>query len=133
MQLKDINELLECFITDGFSIDNLCQMTGVSSELIRRFINHDNITHEETIVLGKVVSFLGLLYMVDVEDNSYLKESVSALMQFFHIPNNAISNYLGISSTEFECFLENPKEHPDGYKILIKLMHLKTVLLQGIE
>ncbi len=133
MQVKDINELLERFFADGFSVDNLHQITGVSDELIRRSIEHDNITHEEAVILGKVMSFLGLLYMVDVEDDSYLKETVSALEQYFHIPKYVISNYLGISPEEFECFLENPKDYPNGYKILIKLMHFKTVLLQRIE
>lgn len=133
MQLKDIYELLNYFLKDGFSIDNLSQVTGVSKDLIERCIKHDNISNEEIVILGKVVSFLGMLYMVDVDDSSYLKESLSALEQFYHIPKNAIASYCGISSTELEKFLENPETHPNGYKISVKLMHLRTVLLQRMD
>lgn len=133
MQLKDIYELLNYFLKDGFSIDILSQVTGVSNELIERCIKHDNISNEETVILGKVVSFLGMLYMVDVDDRSYLKESISALEQFYHISQNAIASYCGMSSTELEKFLENPETYPNGYKILVKLMHLRTVLLQRME
>lgn len=133
MQLKDIYELLELFFKDGFTVDNLCQITGVSSDLICRCINHESITHDETVSLGKVLSFLGMLYMVDTAENSYLKESVSALEHFYHISRDVIANYLGLSRIEFECFLENPKDYPDGYNLLIKLMHFKAVLLQRME
>lgn len=42
------------------------QIIGVSDELIRRSMEHDNITHKETVTFGKVMSFLELLYMVSV-------------------------------------------------------------------
>ena len=79
MQHKDIYDLMNLFFADGFTIENLCEITGVSSELIGRCVNRNNITHEEALTLGKVVTFLSLLYMVDTEEGAYLKESISAL------------------------------------------------------
>ena len=57
MQQKDIYDLMNLFFADGFTIENLCEITDVSSELIERCINRDNITHEEALTLGKVVTF----------------------------------------------------------------------------
>ena len=133
MQQKDIYDLMNLFFADGFTIENLCEITDVSSELIERCINRDNITHEEALTLGKVVTFLSLLYMVDTEEGAYLKESISALEHIYNIPHNAIANYLGVSSMELDCLLDNPNDYPDKHKLLLKIMHFKTVVLQRIE
>ena len=133
MQSRDIYELLKRFFADGFTIENLCKITGISSELISRCIDGGNITQEETQILGRVVAFLGLLYMVNTKENSYLKESVSSLECFYQIPHEAIANYLDISNIELDAFLENPKDYPNGHDILLRLMHFKAVLLQKVE
>ena len=91
------------------------------------------ITHEETLTIGKVVTFLSLLYMVDTEESAYMKESISALEHIYNIPYNAIAKYLGVSSMELDCFLDNPKDYPNKHKLLLKLMHFKAVVLQRIE
>ena len=133
MQHKDIYDLMNLFFTDGFTIENLCKITSVSSELIERCINRNNITHEEALTLGKVITFLSLLYMVDTEEGAYLKESISALEYTYNIPHNAIANYFGVSSMELDCLLDNPNDYPDKHKLLLKIMHFKTVVLQRIE
>lgn len=133
MQHKDIYDLMNLFFTDGFTIENLCKITSVSSELIERCINRNNLTHEEVLTLGKVVTFLSLLYMVDTEEGAYLKESISALEYTYNIPHNAIANYFGVSSMELDCLLDNPNDYPDKHKLLLKIMHFKTVVLQRIE
>jgi len=80
MQAKDIYSLLEQFLNDGFTTVNLSQITGVPSDLIDKCCQKKELLHEETLELGsKVLSFLSLLYMVDTEDNMYLKDSVSAI------------------------------------------------------
>ena len=133
MQHKDIYDLMNLFFADGFTIENLCEITGVSCELIGRCINRNKITHEEALTLGKVVTFLSLLYMVDTEEDAYLKESISAFEHIYNIPHNAIANYLGISSMELDCLLDNPKDYPEKHKLLLKLMHFKAVVMQRIE
>ncbi len=134
MQAKDIYSLLEQFLNDGFTTVNLSQITGVPSDLIDKCCQKKELLHEETLELGsKVLSFLSLLYMVDTEDNMYLKDSVSALECFYHLSREAIANYMGMNLSEFECFLDDPQTYPDGHKLSIKLMHFKTVLLQRVN
>ena len=133
MQHKDIYDLMNLFFADGFTIENLSEITSVSSELIERCINRNNLTHEEVLTLGKVVTFLSLLYMVDTEEGAYLKESISALEYTYNIPHNAIANYLGVSSMELDDLLGNPKDYPEKHKLLLKLMHFKAVVMQRIE
>ena len=133
MQHKDIYDLMNLFFADGFTIENLCEITGVSRELIGRCIDRDNISLEETVTLGKVVTFLGFMYMVDTEDSAYLKESISTLEHTYNISHDAIANYLGVSSMKLDSLLDNPIDCLDKYKILLKIMHFKTVVLQRIE
>ena len=133
MQHKDIYDLMNLFFADGFTIENLCEIISVSRELIEQCINRNNLTHEEVLALGKVVTFLSLLYMVDTEECTYLKESISALEYTYNIPHNAIANYLGVSSMELDDLLDNPKDYPEKHKLLLKLMHFKAVVMQRIE
>lgn len=130
MQSKNIYELLEQFQSDGFSLDSLAAITNVPAALIARCANREKITHEETMLLGNVLSFLGLMYMVDTADATYLRESYSALEHFYHIPQQAVASYLGISSSEFQQFLDAPESLPNSQKLLMKFTHLKTIILQ---
>lgn len=73
------------------------------------------------------------MYMVDTEEGAYLKENISALEHIYNIPHNAIAKYLGISSMELDCLLDNPKDYSEKHKLLLKLMHFKAVVMQRIE
>lgn len=130
MKSKDIYELLEQFQNDGFSLDSLAVITKVPVSLITRCANRERITHEETLLLETVLSFLGLMYMVDTADVSYLRESYSALEHFYHIPQQAVANYLGITLPEFQQFLDAPESLPNGQELLIKFTHFKAIILQ---
>jgi len=130
MQSKDIYELLDAFQNDGFSLESLSAITGVPVSLIVQCANRETFTHEETLLLGKVLSFLGLMYMVDTEDPAYLRESFGAMKHFYNLPQQAVASYLGISSSEFQQFLDAPESLPDSQKLLMKFTHLKTIILQ---
>lgn len=129
MKSQNIYELIEQFQSDGFTIDNLSSITGVSSELINRCASRDRLTHDDTIVLGKVLSFLGSLYMVDTNNALYLKDGIDALEQSYKLPRHAIASYLGLKTDEFEKFLELPENYPNSNKLLLRLMHLSKIIL----
>lgn len=130
MENKNINELLEQFQRDGFSLDSLALITNVPAALITRCANREKMSHEETMLIENVLSFLGLMYMVDTADASYLRESYSALEHFYHIPRQAVANYLGLTLPEFQQFLYAPESLPNSQKLLVKFCHLKTIILQ---
>lgn len=130
MKSKDIYELLEQFQNDGFSLDSLASITNVPVALISQCARKEKLTHEETIILGDVLSFLGQMYMVDTNDAAYLHESYAALEHFYHIQPQAVANYLGITLPEFQQFLDAPESLHNGHKLLIKFTHFKTIILQ---
>ena len=130
MENKNIYELLEQFQSDGFSLDSLALITNVPAALITRCANREKMSHEETMLIGNVLSFLGLMYMVDTADASYLRESYSVLEHFYHIPRQAVANYLGLTLPEFQQFLDAPESLPNSQKLLMKFSHLKTIILQ---
>ena len=130
MQMRDIHSLLEQAFSDGFTIDFINKVTGVPANLIRRCYDRETMTQDEIRSVSQVLDFLALLYMTDTTDVSYLKDSVEALEQHFGFSHTAIAKYLGMSKPDFDTFLENPKDHPDGYNLSIKLIHFRSVLLQ---
>lgn len=130
MQMRDIHSLLEQAFSEGFPIDFISKATGVPADLIWRCYDGEAMTQGEISSVSQVLDFLTLLYMTDTNDVAYLKDSVEALEQHFGFSHTAIANYLGMSEPDFNAFLENPKGHPDGYGISIKLMHFRSVLLQ---
>lgn len=130
MQMRDIHSLLEQAFSDGFTVDFINKATGVPADLIRRCYGGEAMTQGEIRSISQVLDFLALLYMTDTSDVSYLKDSVEALEQHFGFTHTAIANYLDMSDTDFDTFLKNPKDHPDGYNLSIKLIHFRSVLLQ---
>ena len=131
MQMRDIQSLLEQAFSDGFTVDFINRATGVSADLIRRCYDGEAMTQGEIRSISRVLDFLALLYMTDTNDVAYLKDSVEALEQHFGFSHTAIAKYLGMSETAFDTFLENPAGYPDGYNLSIKLIHFRSVLLQG--
>ena len=131
MQMRDIHSLLEQAFSDGFTVDFINKATGVPADLIWRCYDGEAMTQGEIRSVSQVLDFLALLYMTDTTDISYLKDSVEALEQRFGFSHTAIANYLDMSEPDFVIFLENPKGHPDSYDISMKLIHFRSVLLQG--
>lgn len=130
MKSKNIYKLLEQSQNDGFTFDNLSCITGVQSELISRCANGDKLTHEETMLLGKVLNLLELLYMVDIESDAYLQDTVVALEHFYKLPRHVIARYMGLNIAEFEQFLQTPQTYPNSFFLLTKLMHFRNILMQ---
>lgn len=133
MDAKNIYELLDKFQSDGFTLESLSCITGVPSELITRCADRDKLTHEETMALSKVLNRLGLLYMVDVECDAYLQDTVASLEHFYKLPRYAIASYLGIDLAEFEQLLAAPEKHPKGLALTTKLLHFRNILMQRME
>lgn len=133
MNVKDIHVLMEQFFSDGFTADNLSKITGVSSKIIMRCTNAETLSQREIMDMGTVLDLLGFLYMTDTNNLHYLKDCVASLEQYFSLPHIAIANYLGLNEPELDRFLESPESYNNGYKLSMKLMHLRTVLLQRWE
>ncbi len=133
MQMRDIHSLLDQAFSDGFTVDFIYKATGVPADLIRRCYDSEAMSQGEIRSISQVLNFLALLYMTDTNDVAYLKDSVEALEQHFGFPHTAIASYLDMSEPDFDTFLGNPKDYPDGYDISMKLMHFRSVLLQGHE
>ena len=60
----DLHYLLEKAFSDGFTIDNLSNVTGVSIDLINR-VDDKKLTQEDIIQLHSLLSFLSLLHLND--------------------------------------------------------------------
>ena len=133
MQMRDIRSLLEQAFSNGFSVDFINNATGVPADLIQRCYDGEAMTQGEIRSTSQVLDFLALLYMTDTTAVSYLKDSVEALEQHFGFTHTAIANYLGMRDEDFDIFMENPAAYPNGYKLSIKLMHFRSVLLRGCE
>lgn len=133
MQMRDIHSLLEQAFSDGFTIDFINKATGVSANLIRCCYDGGAMTQDEIKSVSQVLDFLTMLYMTDTNDVAYLKDNVEVLEQHFGFTHTAIANFLGMSESDFDTFLENPVDHPEKYSLSMKLMHFRSVLLQGHE
>ena len=131
MQMRDIHSLLEQAFSEGFTADFLSKATGVSADLIQQCYNGETMSQDEIRSISRVLDFLAILYMTDTNDVSYLKDSVEALERHYGFSHTAIANYLGMGEGDFDIFLENPATYPDGYKLSMKVMHFRSVLLQN--
>ena len=131
IQIRDIHSLLEQTFSEGFTTDFLSKATGVSADLILRCYNGEAMSQDEIRSISRVLDFLAMLYMTNTNDICYLKDSVEALEQHYGFSHTAIANYLGMDEGDFDIFLEHPAAYPDGYKLSMKVMHFRSVLLQN--
>ena len=80
--------------------------------------------------MGTVLDFLCSLYMVDTGNPGYLKDCTDVLERYFNLSHIATANYLELTEHELNSFLDNPVSYENGYKLSLKLMHLRTIFLQ---
>lgn len=132
MNVKNIYTLLEQFFSDGFTVENLSKITNVPSHTIKRCTNGETLSQSEIADMGKVLALLCSLYMVDTTDCHYLKDCVASLEQHFDLPHVAVAKHLGFTELELDRFLESPTSYINGYEVSMRIMHLRTMLLQKL-
>jgi Helix-turn-helix domain len=130
MIMCDIHSLLEHFYSDGFTVESLSNATNISVELINRCYNGENLTIEDIHTLDYLLNFLTQLYLCDTEDNSYFKNIVTVICNYFMIPIGTIAKYLNLSVEQLHIFLDNPEHYANGNTLSIKLMHLYMTLIR---
>lgn len=126
----DIWSLLEQFYSDGFTDETLSKAAGVPAELLEKCRKKETLTREEYQELTYVLAFLSELYMEDTTNINYLKDLAAMLTWYFMVSNKAIANYLHLTEAEFETFLADPRNYPNGYDLSMNLMLLYVTLVR---
>jgi hypothetical protein len=130
MKANDINDLLENYFSDGFSIESLSQATNLSVDLISRCYNGDNLLQKEISDLNYLLFFLSQLYLCDVSEPTYLQSMAYSFSNYFGFSLISIANYLNISEDELMVFLKEPDSYSGGYSLSIKMLHLFTTFIR---
>lgn len=126
----DIQELIQKYLADGFTINSLCKSTNAPLELINRACTKQNLTAEECTELKPVLYFLMQLYACNVGSSKYFEDMAAVISEYFDIPKKAVSAYCGLDEMQYEAFLRNPKAYPNGYDITIRFLHLFNTLVR---
>lgn len=111
MVVKDIQNLLDKFLADGFTMDCLCKATNVSPDLINKAYAKENLDMDEIMALNPVLYFLTQLYLCDTNAKAYLEDISTVICEYYKMPMNAVSNYLGLDKAQYKAFLNNPERH----------------------
>lgn len=130
MVVQDIQELLDRFFADGFSMDCLCKATNVSADLIEKARSGENLIMDECMALKPVLYFLTQLYVCDISNKAYLEDVSAAICGYYEMSLAAVSNYLGLDEAQFKAFLNDPEQYSNGYSLTVKLLHLFTTLVR---
>lgn len=130
MVLYNIHELLEKCFADGFTVENISKATDIPVELINRCSSNEFLTQEDTQTLNYLLLFLTLLYGVDTDSDTYLKDMVGSMNNYFGIQLCTVAKYLNLYEHDIKEFLDHPKSFNDSYNISKKLIHLFTTLIR---
>ena len=94
----DLHYLLEKAFSDGFTIDNLSNVTGVSIDLINR-VDDKKLTQEDIKQLNSLLYFLSQIYLEDVANGKNLKDIVHILVSHFGLAYDTIAHYLELKTS----------------------------------
>lgn len=121
--------LLDKFLGDGFTMEELGRLTGTPAEMISGYCFCNKRLQPENIWdLRYVYTFLELLYSKELDEVSYLKRLVVDLRDDFKIDPAHIANYMELTTSKFKEFLKNPLEYPNGLILTMKLMHFAVMV-----
>lgn len=133
MVVKDIQDLLCKFFSDGFTMDCLCKATSISPDLINKACTKEKLDMDEIMALNPVLYFLTQLYLCETNNKTYLADLSTAMCEYYKTPMNAVSNYLGLDEAQYQVFLNDPANYSDGYNLTVRLLHLFTSLVREKE
>lgn len=125
----DLHYLLEKAFSDGFTIDNLSNVTGVSIDLINR-VDDKKLTQEDIKQLNSLLYFLSQIYLEDVANGKNLKDIVHILVSHFDLAYDTIAHYLELKTSELDEFLSKPEKYRNTYNLSLKLMNLFTAFVR---
>ena len=125
MLSASLNDLLERAFSDGFTVENLSNATGVPVDLINR-VNGKSLSQEDIKGLQILLYFLSQIYLEAVKDGKNLKNIVLVLVSHFGLAYDTIARYLDLTLDELNEFLEQPAIYNNTYNISLKLMNLFT-------
>lgn len=112
----DLHYLLEKAFSDGFTNDNLSNVTGVSIDLINR-VDEKKLTQEDIKQLNSLLCFLSQIYLEDVENGKNLKDIVHVLVSHFGLAYDTIAHYLELKTSELDEFLSKPEKYRNTYNL----------------
>ena len=125
----DLHYLLEKAFSDGFTIDNLSNVTGVSIDLINR-VDDKKLTQEDIKQLNSLLYYLSQIYLEDVANGKNLKDIVHILVSHFGLAYDTIAHYLELKTSELDEFLSKPEKYRNTYNLSLKLMNLFTAFVR---
>ena len=101
-RIFDVKNALHEYIQKGFLLDSLSKVTNISPENLIEIsstgcFDKEKVTENEFSYLN---IFLSQLLEVSPRDEGYLFELIQSLVSYFHIPYEAIANYLDISASD---------------------------------
>lgn len=135
IEIIDHRQLLNKYIEQGFSLEALSKVTGISTDALGKFstqsISAVNDLSENDLIYLHV--FLTQLYCVSPQDSEYLCSLVDGLVEYFHISRNAVANYIGLPVEELDKFLVSPEKFDDGEKYTTRIMHLFTTFARDMR
>lgn len=130
MVVYDIEGLINRFFSDGFTVNCLCRATNVSSRLIEKVMQNEQLTADECLSLKPVLYFLTQLYAFDTSVNSYLSNLITAMCEFYDIPIDSICTYLGVDKKHLKQLITEGTKSWNETITLVKLLHLFTSLVR---
>lgn len=123
-------ELLEKCLSEGFTFESISKATDIPVELLVHFHTNGDVNPKDINTLNYLQVFLMQLYVVNPDDESYLKDTVWVINNNFDIPFSTIVKYLNLEENDLDIFLDNPESYPNGFSISKKLIHLFTTLIR---
>ena len=111
----DLEELLERFFEDGFTLDSLNLILGTEIDDVSVCSLEDK---------EKIMEFLSFLYVQKINQDDYLLNIVDSLEEMFHITKESIAKYVGLNLNELNELIKNPTKHTDKLESAFRLINL---------
>lgn len=134
VRLINIQQLLNKYVQQGFTLETLSKVTLIPSETLLRLVTEsfvqENISDRE---LTYLFIFLTQLYDVSPQDSEFFHELISDLVRYFEVSYEAIANYLNISIAELKTFITSPDNIANRREYETRIMHLFTTFVRDIR
>lgn len=126
--IREIGDFIQMFLYDGFTLECLSKTMNIPIEWLEECVS-DNPPKEvkKLLKLKGVFNFLIVLYghkNDKQEPSSFLTDLLDSCYELYGVPKKAIGAFLGLNDEQFDSFLHNPQEYPDGFQLSTEMLRV---------
>jgi hypothetical protein len=136
VRIVNLHELLCKYLSQGFTLDTLSKITGFSEDALIKIVNAPAFIPQEKseIRMFKYLHvFLTRMYDVSPMEQTFFRDLVSSLVNYFGISYDAIASYLDISVPELLSIINSKDCCPSKRQYELGILYLFSTLTHDMR